>query len=96
MADSDSAEDHSTSGSSDDRSSSDDTPKPLPRREYPKGYDLQEAVKNTKTRVMADVPYPRANIPTNEEFWIETDVPNIPYITTHLINEGESLFLFLF
>lgn len=38
---------------------------------------------------MADVPAPYANIPTNEEFWIEKDVPNIPYIQEHLIHEGK-------
>jgi hypothetical protein len=88
---SDNSSNDSSSYSDDERSSSDDAPKPLPRKEYPKGYDLQNAVQNTKTRVMADVPPPYANIPTNEEFWLEKDVPNIPYIQEHLIHEGMSL-----
>lgn len=84
-----------TTSSSRDESSDEPTPKPLPKRVYPKGYDLQQAVLNadTKKRVIADVPEPRANIPTDEEFWVSKDVPNIPYIQEHLRNEGVLLFI---
>jgi serine/threonine-protein phosphatase 2B catalytic subunit len=80
-----------TTSSSRDESSDEPTPKPLPKKDYPKGYDLQLAVQNTdtKARVMSEVPEPRANIPSDAEFWVSKDVPNIPYIQEHLRFEGK-------
>lgn len=62
--------------------------KPLPKKDYPKGYNLQQAIKNTQERMVPECPLPTGYVPTDEEFWLGERMPNADFIKKHLIAEG--------
>jgi len=62
---------------------------PLPKKEYQKGFDLQGAIKDTKSRMMPDVPQPPSDIPTDDQFWKAENLPDVEFIKKHLEAEGK-------
>lgn len=78
----------STSTSESEDSYERDEVKPLPKREYEKGYNLQAAIKNTKERMVPDCPLPSSHIPSDAEFWSSDKKPNADFIKSHLKQEG--------
>jgi hypothetical protein len=81
---------HTSDSFSGSSSESEGEARAAPVKEYPAGYNMHEAIGNTRVRMVADVPEPAQNRLTTEEFWESLDPkrPNVDRIKEHLSQEG--------